>query len=307
MNRSTLILIAVLVVLAVLAYLLYPSEGERETSYKTVNLNVSVDSSTVTKLDIQRPGKAVTLENVGGTWMVTSPVRYKANLSSVTALISSLSKFKVGTLVSSNPDKQSTFQVDSASATRLTATDRSGKSLALLVGKTGPSYSEVYFRVPTSNDVYVGDGLSPWTLNLDVKDWRDRTIFSVPQDSIKGLDIAYKNNVHVYRKAGPTWFAGSDTIPPATITNPLATLANLQAENFVDTIPKIATTPLSIKITSGDQVAIDFYPMPPDSAKYCVRTSKSDQYFTVAKYIPQQFIDLTNKGPKVERPSGKKK
>lgn len=295
MNRSTIILLALLVILAVAAFLLWPSAGEREASYDSTAPELSIDSAAVTKIEIRPPGKSVTLENVGGTWMVTSPVRYKANVASVQQLIGSLAKFKPGSLVSSNPDKQSMFQVDSAAGTHIAITPRTGAVVSLIVGKMGPSFSEVYFRLPDSKDVYLGDGLSSWTLTQDVKEWRDRSIVSMPQDSVSGIEIASGKRMVVLEKRGTAWYSGADTVAPSTVAPVLASLTSLRAEDFLDQPPRIETSPVSVKITGPFQVILDFYPLLPDSAKYAVKTSSSAQMYSVPGYTARQIIDLTSK------------
>jgi hypothetical protein len=295
MSKSTIILIALFLLLAVAAFFLWPSPGERETSYGGSAPEFSIDSSSVIRIGIQSPGKSVTLENVGGTWLVTSPVRYPANVASVSQLLGSLAAFKTGSLVSSNPDKQSLFQVDSAAATRLTVTERTGNATSLLIGKMGPSFSEVYFRVPSSQDVYLGTGLSPWTLSQEVKEWRDRTIVAIAQDSIREIQIAFGGKLRVLTRTGTTWFSGADSLPPTSISPLLSTLGNFRADDFLDQPPAIETTPVSVKVSGREEVVIDLYPLPPDSAKYAARSSKSGQMFTIPKYTAKQFLDLTGK------------
>src|SRR5271169_2076290 len=151
MNRSTIILITVLLVLGGITYFLIPSDKEREASYKPEQVSFSIDSASVVKIELHRPSKSITIENVGGKWTITSPLHYPADPAFVMQLIGGVVHFKPGSLISSNPEKQGIFQVDS-SGTRLTLTDRSGKSVTLIIGKMGPSYSEVYFRLPDSKD-----------------------------------------------------------------------------------------------------------------------------------------------------------
>lgn len=294
MNRSTLILVGLLIVLGVVAYFMMPSGKERETSYKTEGMNFSIDSASIIKIDFQSPGKSVTLENVGGTWMLTSPVRYAANTTNVTQLTGEIAKFKVGSLVSSNPDKQSLFQVDSTGS-KLTVNDRSGKTISLVIGKMGPSYTEVYCRVPNSNDVYLGEGISSWTLTQEVREWRDKTIYKTIADSIKQIDVLYrKKNISLIRE-GSRWNIGKDTLAGSAMTSALNTLANLQAEDFVDTLQKQEIQAIIVRVSSMDQPVFDFFPQMPDSSRYIVHSSQSPQLFVVSKFTLQQLLNSIEK------------
>src|SRR5262245_43009320 len=112
MNRSTGILVVVLVVLGAVVFFLIPSGQERETSEKVPEISVSVDSASVVSVSLERPGKSVTIENVGGKWKITSPIQAPAEAAAVAQLVGALSKLRVGSLVSSNPQKQALYQVD---------------------------------------------------------------------------------------------------------------------------------------------------------------------------------------------------
>ena len=299
MTKNTKVLIVLFILLAGASYYYLRPTPERETSYKSADMNLTIDSVSVSKIEIQKPGKSITLENTDGKWFVTFPGKYPANVSNVTQLIGGMKKFKVGSLISSNPLKQNQFQVDST-GTKLTLTNRSGKSVSLVVGKNGPSYTDIYFRLPDSKDVYLGDGLSPWMFNQELKDWRDKTIFKTTSDSIKQLSFVYKSNNVTLQRDSTKWriskpasakaSAGMDTISANEVTSALNTLANLNAEDFIDPAYTPTTNPLSVKVQTGEEAALNFFPMPPDSAKYAVQTSQSQQTYVMSKWTVQQVM-----------------
>jgi len=295
MSTSTKILLGVFVLLAIVAYFLLPSSKERMASYKPTTPKLAIDSANVVKLEIERPGKALTLENVAGKWRITSPGNYLADASSVTRLIGSVKALKVGSLISSNPDKQHLYQVDTT-GTKLTITERSGKSLCLIIGKTGPSYSENYFRLVDANDVYLGEGLATWMLNQEVKDWRDKVIFTAPSDSIKQLTVSYRKKTVVLQRDSTTWRSGKDTVDAGIMSTALSTISNLRATDFVDTLFQPKTQPFSLKVHTGTESSLDFYPLPPDSSQYVVQSSQNPQLCVVGKYTVQELIKL------IERP-----
>jgi hypothetical protein len=289
MTRSTKILIAALALLAVVAYLVLPSGKEREMSYKIADLHLSLDSASVVKVEIQKPKQSVTLEKVGGVWMLTSPKQYAADAGSVAQLIGSVTRLKAGSLISSNPDKQGMFEVDS-SGTRLTLTDRAGKSVSLIIGKGGPSYTEVYFRLADSKDVYVGEGLEGWRINQDVKAWRNRKIFSVAADSIQELVLTDRGKSFTLRHDSTGWRFGKDTIAASIVSSVLSTLANLNASDFVDTLYQPKTQPFTLKVRTTEEATLNFYPIPPDTASYFVQTSRTPQSFILTKWTVKELM-----------------
>jgi LysM repeat protein len=289
MNRSTLSLIILLVVLGIAAYFLLPSEKERQTSYKPAEINLSIDSVSVVKVEIHRPGKTVTLENLGGKWTVTSPVNYPAEDDAVKRIISEVKQFKVGSLISSNVEKQSMFQVDTT-GTQISLTERGGNTVSLIIGKTGPSYSEVYFRLPGSKDVYLGEGIEPWTINKELKDWRDKVIFASPSEMIK--DLTYNSGGKEYHFHHDTsgWKSEDKPVNANTMNPLLNSLANLRADDFVDSTARTTGRVVKLSIQGSQDIDLTFSPSPPDSSKYFVRTSKSAQTYLVSKWVAQQLM-----------------
>ncbi len=94
-----------------------------------------------------------------------------------------------------------------------------------------------------SKDVYLGEGLDTWKINQELKDWRNKKIFSTSPDSVKELTLTLQNKTFVLRRDSTTWKSGKDTIATSTMTSMLNTLSNLNANDFVDTLfqPKNAT------------------------------------------------------------------
>ncbi|HZY09694.1 MAG TPA: DUF4340 domain-containing protein [Bacteroidota bacterium] len=286
---KTIILICVFLILGVIAYFILPRGEERITSYKGLDVDLTIDSAIATKIEIQKPGKSIIIENLDGKWTITSPGRYSANGSTVAQMLGGLKKFKVGSLISSNPQKQNMFQVDST-GTMLTVADRTGKTISMVIGKMGPSYSDLYFRLPNSNDVYLGEGITTWILNQELKDWRDKTIFSTTSDSIRQLSFAYKAKNFVLQRDSASWKYGTLVLDNAVISGALNTLSSLQAEDFIDSVINPSHQPISVNIQTSNSVTIDFFPQQPDSAKFTVRTSGSPQVYQVNKWTVQQIL-----------------
>ena len=289
MNRSTIFLVTLLLVLGAITYFLLPSENERETSYKPVAVSFAVDSASVVKIELQQKSKNVTLENVGGKWSITFPMHYPADPAIVKQLVSGLSNFRIGSLISSNPEKQSLFQVDGA-GTKIIVTDRAGKVSSMVVGKMGPSFSEVYIRLPEGKDVYLGEGIDTWTLNKEVKDWRDKSILSTTADAIKELSYSVGSKETSFQRDSMGWKSDSKTLDAATMNPVLNSLSNLHADDFLDTLLKSASHPITLGVRGNENVTLKLYPSLPDSSKYFVQSSATPQIFVVSKWTVQQLL-----------------
>ncbi|HTK81291.1 MAG TPA: DUF4340 domain-containing protein [Bacteroidota bacterium] len=290
MNRSTVLLIVLLLVIGAIVWFLIPSDKEREISDSSPDVAIHIDSASVVKLEIQHAPKLILLENIGGKWTITAPARYQADPVSVTRLIGGLSRFKIGSLISSNPEKQHLFQVDTG-GTHIIVTERSGKSTSLVIGKMGPSFSEVYFRVPTSKDVYLGEGVDSWSVNKDLKEWRDKTIFAQPAEAIRSLTLNVKGKEYDFHKDSTSWKSGDRTVETSEINPLLTTLANLRADDFVDTAMKFQAQPATIGVQGAENISLTLYPVLPDSSKYIVQTSTSAQLYSIGKFTAQQLLN----------------
>ncbi len=289
MNRSTAFLLGLLLILGVIVFFLLPGEGERESSYKSGEIHLAIDSSSTIKIEIQRTGKSVTLENVGGKWTLTSPILYAADQAAVHQLLGGLSKFWTGSLISSNPEKQNLFQVDS-SGTKLTLTERSGTVTSVIIGKMGPSFSEVYFRLPNSKDVYLGQGVDSWVFSKEVKDWRDKSIISAPSEVVHGLTYTVGPKQYSFHKDSTGWKSGEKSLDANTMNPALNALATLRADDFIDTAMSMNAHPIALHISGADDVTLNLYPSLPDSARYYVQRGNANQFFVISKWTAQQLL-----------------
>ena len=303
MSRNNYLLIGLLVVLGVIAYftVLKPT-GEREASYKTGDVKISFDSASIMKISVARSGKTLTLENQGGRWAITAPGKYKVNTVSVTELLGGFGKFKIGSLVSDNPAKQTLFQVDSLTGSKVTVTDRAGKSTSLVLGKNGPAYTDFYFRLEGRGDVYLGTGPQTYVLNQELREWRDRQIYKSAPDSVKAIQATYGAKTFDLTRSGGSWKLNGDSIATTDVTSMLNSLTNLNATDFIDTVPNLQLKPFTVKINGGPSADLNFYPMPPDSATYVVQCSLDLQVYTMPKWqaetIEKPFLPPPKAGKK---------
>jgi hypothetical protein len=264
---------------------------ERTSSYSLSELNLKIDSSLVNKIEITKGETSVTIEHKGGNWNLTSPMHYPADEQSVLSLLSAANKFKVMSLISTNPAKQGLYQVDSLSGTQIKFYDRKGKTISLIVGKMSSSYMETYVRQLGSNDVYLAEGLNSWLINKEVREWRDKTIFKADIDNIKQVLFEYsKDNFSLSKLDSINWAVDNDSANNTNVSNLISALSNFRTEDFVDTTVSLSTPQLRLQVSSNGTTNLQFHPIPPDSTQYWISTSQSPQIFLVSKNFAQQFL-----------------
>lgn len=274
MKRSTIYSIVILVVLAIAAYFALQREGEMSTSATSGRMLVDYDSTAVDKIEITSPSNSVVLEKQAGVWMLTSPIRYKADEIIVTTLVGKGRKIEISNTISTNPEKQGVYQVDST-GTLVKIYERGALKAAFHVGKASPSYTETYVRLDGSNDVQLAREILGSTFNKQTKDWRDKSIFKMDESAIKNVKFQYGDTTFTLSLHDSLWLVDKDSANQTAVKPLLTALAGIQADEFIDStvtvVPKLTAT-IDIE---GSQVR--FYKK--DDTKYLVQTSGSPQWF----------------------------
>lgn len=290
MKKTTIYLLVTFLVLLVIVYFFVKPEPERTASYSIKDLGLKVDSGYISKIEIYRNQKSITLEQQSDKWLITSPIKYPADEMSVTTLLSSAAKLKILSLISSNPEKQKNFQVDSSTGTILSFHDKRGKTTSFILGKMGPTYMESYLRPINSNDVYLSEGINSWTVNKDIREWRDKNILKLEKDSIKQLIIESGKDIVALTKSENTWFLEDDSVETNKMQTILNAISSLRTEDFVDSVINLTQPQSKITVQENDYFTISLYPIPPDSTRYYVTNNKTPQIFVVSRYIANQLI-----------------
>ena len=211
---------------------------------------------------------------------------YKANNSSVTGFIHDIKNLRIKSLASSNIDKQSLFKVDSTGS--LVTIGQNGKEdISFYVGKAGQSYNDTYVRKVHSNDVLLVNAMLTYTVSKKVKDWRDKTIYSKPKESIAEVAYQYGDTTFTLVKSDSGWVIGKDSLKESNVTGVLSALSNFQAEDFLDS----ATAPtkkVMAQISIGsDQIRFAY---DKTAKKYYVQTSDASQWFIIEPWKANQIL-----------------
>jgi hypothetical protein len=286
MKRSTLLLTGILIVLGIVTVIVLRQPGESSSDGSAPEMLVSYDSAAVDGLQITSGGSTVALALEGGTWMITSPVHYRADESAVTAAISRGRKIEVRGLVSTNPEKQGVFQVDSA-GTFVQVFVRGTPAAAFRIGKPGTTFNETYVRREGSADVLVGDGPLAYLFVKSPKDWRDRTVFKADRDKITSIRYRYGDTTFTLAFSDSVWRVDSRRASPAAVQNLLGTLTQYLANDFLDSAFTPAGPPLALVELLDTQLR--FY-QAREGNRVLVRSSRDPQWYILEPYHAQDLL-----------------
>lgn len=286
MKRSTYLMIAVLAVLVAVAFLLMERPGERSASSETGELLVTLDSAGVDRIEISSPSGSVVLEKKGIEWFLQSPIQYRADQSNVASLIGQTKNLRVKATVSSNPEKQSLFQVDST-GTLVKVYERGSEKASFIIGKPGASFSETYVRTTTSDEVHLVEGMFSYMFNRAVKEWRDKSVASMPREMIREINYHYGDTTFTLGLRDSLWMIGKDAIKESEVNTVLSALADFKADDFVDVVPTPAPK-FRITVAYG-HVQLRFDEIKGES-KYYLQSSTSPQLFELQQWRANQIL-----------------
>ncbi len=285
MKRSTWILLAILGLLIVATLLVFQRPGETSSSGLLGEALVHLDSAAIDRIDITTSSDELSLLREGERWLLSSPLRYPADENAVAAALGASSRMHLKSLVSSNPEKQHLFQVDS-SGTLVRLFERGTERAAFRVGKAGSSYTGTYVRQEGSNDVYLADGIITHLFNGNPEQWRDKRILTVKMEEIQTVEFRYGDTTFVLALQDSVWrIEGIPAVPPK-VTGFLASLSTLAADAFVN--PGTFLQP-PVAALDVDGIKVTFHPTSADN-KYHIRTSERPQIFEVYNWRVTQLL-----------------
>jgi hypothetical protein len=299
MKQTTWILGAILVVLVAAAVIVLRQPGEQSTSGESIATLIDYDSTAVDKLEILSPTNGhIVLEKEGDVWNITHPMRYRAAEYLALRAVGTGRSIKLKSLISTNPEKQDVFAVDSAGML-VRFYEKGIEKGGVRVGKATPSFTETYVRLEGSNDVHIADGMLGSVYDRKVKDWRDKGIYRAPREAITDVKLQYGDTTISIVLTDSLWTC--DGTPIGEPTSFLAALSKFETEEFVDTT--IARLPKLTAVIDVNGTTLRFY-FDKQSNKYYVQTSQSPQWFSIplwkAKQVLKRKADFP---PQVSTPS----
>ena len=286
MTRSTWVLVAILLALVLAVVLVLQQPGEQSASPEEGDMLVTYDSAAIDRLDIASPAGSITIEKEGSTWMLTAPLRAVAASKSVLSAIGKARSLRMKSLVSSNPQKQGMFQVDSA-GTLVRLYEKGTERAAFRVGKPGTTYTETYVRREGDNGVYLTDGMIGQTFSHTPRDWRDKAILSLTPETIRTVRFHYGDTTFTLSMQDSIWRVDGQPATEYVVRGFLSALASLQCDEFVDTT--LSVIPPVVGMLDVDGVQVGFH-RNPGGNMLTVITSRSMQVYEVYPWRAEQVL-----------------
>ncbi|MEW5798473.1 MAG: DUF4340 domain-containing protein [Bacteroidota bacterium] len=287
MKKNYIILVAILALLLLSAYLVMQKQGEQSSTAEQTAKFISVDSLSIDKISIRTSSQSLLLEKQGNTWHLKEPINDKADQPSVAKIIHMMKELEIKNVVSSNPAKQSVFNVDTVNGTRVTLFENGNETSSFIVGKSGPSYNDTYVRKHGSNDVLLVNASLGYEFTKGVKEWRNKILVSVPRETIKEVTYQFGDTTFSVTNSGGAWLIGKDTAQSDVVNGVLAALTDLRADDFLDTVHAAAKKVQTLVSYANTQVR---FALDKTTNKYFVQTSASPQWYVMEQWRVNQVL-----------------
>jgi hypothetical protein len=296
MNKSTRTLIVIFALLAVIYFLFFRSK-ERVSSDGKIDAKLFVaDSTKIDKIELARKTDAITFEKVNGIWLITKPINYPADTTSVYAMLKDLKNFKIEDEASTNPARFSEY-LDTAYNSQVTVYQE-GKLLGtFIVGKTSTSFDVTFIKKPEEERILRASSIASANFNKTLKDFRNKFITSISTKlsnkiTFKSTD---SNNVDftAVKDSLGRWAIGSDSASSSVMDGFLNMFENWNTEDFKDTIITTFPTPTYSLTFYGPftPVTINLYHEAGSSPNsYMVQVAGIQQLFRVYDGIASQVM-----------------
>ncbi len=284
MKKNTYVLIGLFVALLMAAFLVLQKPGEQSAHSASAGFFTDIDSVSVDKIEIKTPTVFLVLEKRGTEWCIVQPINYKANQTNVGQIIHQIKNLEVKSTVSSKSEKHSVFQVDQT-GTDVKVYEKGIEKTSFVIGKMAANYTESYARKLNSNDVLLVEGAYSYLFSRPLKEWRDKTIFTTPKESIKEVHYQYGDTTFTAAFKDSVWSIGKDKVQQSAIDGILSSLSNLQADDFIDSTlsPKIMAEVLYADV----QIR---FSLNKTTNKYSVQSSHSSQWFILEPGKANQIL-----------------
>jgi hypothetical protein len=300
MKNPIKILVALLVVFAVVYFLLVHKEKKTFSPGRTENF-LALDSAAVDRIEFSKFESKLVLRKVNDMWYMVEPDSHRADNNAVGRLLSLAGRLEVGEIISSNPQKQFWFQVDSLTGTGLDFFSGQEQLASLVIGKTSEDRMNGYLRKSNSDRVYLADVGFIGMAQRSVNEWRDRRIFTFDAQQIKEIESNYEGNRARLVRGDSLWqlslypYQETSQADAEAAERYVRTLADLRADDFpfktqYQGIDFEKGQPV-VKVTLGDDREIRLFAVPFTGGenKYLVKTDQDQSVFTLYEYNFKQL------------------
>ena len=240
--RVSTVLLVVLAILIVVFLAVKFTGGRRDRERP---LFPDFEPAEAARLVIEGGENTAVLTESNDTWFVASEDSLPAEAGVVEDMLERATGFSRKDIISSNPEKQAIYNVDSAGVFVSILDARGDTLVKFVVGKPGPDYQSTYVRDVASGDVVLAPGYLRAVFDRGERTWQDRTIFALEPDTIEEIKIGRPGeSLTLRRNAAGEWFMSepeSSACQQNKVAGLLRALAYLRCDELAGRMPSPAS------------------------------------------------------------------
>lgn len=301
MKKMSILFVFLIIVSAAVYFMYQKSDGEKDkTIQKSALLFPGYDPNEVTKLKLDKEAQHIEIALIGNEWTVKSDKNSPADMKLIKKALHKIKEFKIQDILSTNPKKQKTFEVDKQTGLLVSLFDKSDKNLAsFYVGKNGPYYNSTFIRKQGSDNVMlINENLralyAPWNGK-----WVDRTIFDFDPQTIEKFSLVTPESAITFEKENDGKWIGTEpeNFTPKEIeikrmirafsnlkTNEYAKPEDIDNESFVNPVLTVKAT-----LNNGEEKILKIAVHDKEKKQYFARTNTSDFTYLIVEYRVNMF------------------
>ena len=205
-------LVIAALILLILAGVLYwsnhhkPGEQTAKASADTPPVILKLDQASINKVGIRKKDSEPILlsKNDSGIWQITEPKPLRADQSTVSGVLSSLSSLNSDRVIEDKASDLKRYGLDPA-AVEADITQKDHKTHKLLFGDDTPAGSAVYAMLAGDPRVFTVSSYTKNGVDKSLNDLRDKRLLAVDSDKISRVELVRKNQDIEFRRNKDEW------------------------------------------------------------------------------------------------------
>ena len=171
-----------------------PAEATAKTSPDAPPTILKLDEAAITKLELKKKDARpiVLTKSNSVTWQIVQPKPLRADQSTVTGTISTLSSLDSERLVEDKASDLKQYGLDQPSL-EADITEKDNKTQKLLVGDETPTGSAVYTMLAGDPRIFTMASYHKTSIDKSLNDLRDKRLLTVSVDKVSRLELIRKN------------------------------------------------------------------------------------------------------------------
>jgi hypothetical protein len=310
MKKPLYILLGILAVFVIVYFLLVQKEKKTFRPEKVENF-LQLDSAAVNRFEFNLFDTKLAFEKVDQQWYMRRPDSCRADNRPIEQMLSMASHLEVGEIISSNPEKQFVFQVDSVMGNRLDFFDGENLLASMVIGKMQEDRLHAYLRKTDSDDVYLAKGLFSSIANRRLDLWKERSLLVLDPKQASEIELSQDQKKFRLTREDTLWLLSAhpyqESFPAdgEVVEDYLETLSSIKADEFVRGSRmhgvnfKNPQLELMLTFSDGQQEKLLAIDESGDGSRYFVKTDQDRNVFILYEFnfkrIAKTFQDFQPK------------